>query len=154
MAVALDEEARCANNKCTNEGSDDDDDDKKLDESKELEPAVLYKEKINYKYPGGAGFAAHQDAPAYLHVKDLPVCTCLLAVDAATEASGCLEFATSSAHRSREMLAFDKDRIGCVDPAVAEELEWTAAALSPGDALLFGTYVLACPEDEIQTCHT
>ncbi len=29
------------------------------------EPAVLYKEKINYKLPGGAGYAPHQDAPAY-----------------------------------------------------------------------------------------
>ena len=26
------------------------------------EPAVLYKEKINYKYPGGGGYAAHQEA--------------------------------------------------------------------------------------------
>ena len=27
------------------------------------QPAVLYKEKINYKHPGGGGYAAHQDAP-------------------------------------------------------------------------------------------
>ena len=40
---------------------------KVLDVVSELmdEPAVLYKEKINYKYPGGGGYAAHQDAPAY-----------------------------------------------------------------------------------------
>ena len=29
------------------------------------EPAVLYKEKVNHKLPGGAGYAPHQDAPAY-----------------------------------------------------------------------------------------
>src|SRR5262249_6351722 len=46
------------------------------------EPAVLYKEKVNYKHPGGAGFAAHQDALAYPHV---PVSvSCLVAVDDAT----------------------------------------------------------------------
>ena len=28
------------------------------------EPVFLDKEKINYKYPGGAGYHAHQDAPA------------------------------------------------------------------------------------------
>ena len=33
------------------------------------EPAVLYKEKINYKLPGGAGYAPHQDAPAYRFVE-------------------------------------------------------------------------------------
>ena len=45
-------------------------------------PAVLYKEKINYKLPGGAGFAAHQDAPAYRFV-DAHV-SCMVAVDDAT----------------------------------------------------------------------
>mmetsp|Transcript_21388 Transcript_21388/g.63932 ORF Transcript_21388/g.63932 Transcript_21388/m.63932 type:complete len:240 (-) Transcript_21388:689-1408(-) len=29
------------------------------------EPAVLFKDKINFKGPGGAGFLAHQDATAY-----------------------------------------------------------------------------------------
>ena len=29
------------------------------------EPATLFKEKINFKLPGGAGFSAHQDAPAF-----------------------------------------------------------------------------------------
>ena len=28
------------------------------------EPAVLYKEKINYKLPGGEGFKPHQDVAA------------------------------------------------------------------------------------------
>ncbi|TMA42566.1 MAG: phytanoyl-CoA dioxygenase family protein [Deltaproteobacteria bacterium] len=30
------------------------------------EPVVLFKDKINFKLPGGAGFAPHQDAPAYV----------------------------------------------------------------------------------------
>jgi predicted HD phosphohydrolase len=30
------------------------------------EPAVLFKEKINFKMPGGAGFAIHQDTPLQL----------------------------------------------------------------------------------------
>ena len=46
------------------------------------EPAVLYKEKINYKYPGGGGYAAHQDAPAYEFI-DYHI-TCLISVDPAT----------------------------------------------------------------------
>ena len=54
------------------------------------EPAVLYKEKINYKYPGGGGYAAHQDAPAYEFI-DYHI-TCLISVDPATQESGCLYF--------------------------------------------------------------
>src|SRR5688500_16218251 len=46
------------------------------------EPAVLYKEKINYKLSGGAGYSPHQDAPAYpfinVHV------SCMVAVDDST----------------------------------------------------------------------
>jgi len=30
------------------------------------ETVVLFKDKINFKLPGGAGFAPHQDAPAYV----------------------------------------------------------------------------------------
>src|SRR5690349_14216018 len=29
------------------------------------EPAVLFKEKLNFKLPGGQGFNHHQDAPAF-----------------------------------------------------------------------------------------
>ena len=53
------------------------------------EPAVLYKEKINYKLPGGAGYSAHQDAPAYpmiaAHV------SAMVAIDDADESNGGLE---------------------------------------------------------------
>ena len=50
------------------------------------EPAVLYKEKINYKAAGGAGYAAHQDAPAYRFV-DSHV-SCMVAVDDANAGTG------------------------------------------------------------------
>ena len=57
------------------------------------ERATLFKEKINFKIPGSAGFEAHQDvqagwdAYAPLHI------TVLVSVDAATPANGCLEMA-------------------------------------------------------------
>ena len=43
---------------------------------------TLFKEKLNYKLPGGAGFAAHQDAPAYPEAAHHV--TALVAIDAAT----------------------------------------------------------------------
>ncbi|WP_445189229.1 phytanoyl-CoA dioxygenase family protein [Pseudonocardia sp. Cha107L01] len=79
------------------------------------EPAVLYKEKVNYKHPGGAGFATHQDAPAYPH---LPVSvSCLLAVDDATVENGCLELA---AGMHQQLLPTDDD--GCVRPDITTAL--------------------------------
>ena len=53
------------------------------------EPAILYKEKVNYKLPGGAGYSPHQDAPAYPMI-DVHV-SAMVAVDDADESNGGLE---------------------------------------------------------------
>jgi Phytanoyl-CoA dioxygenase (PhyH) len=94
------------------------------------EPAVLYKEKVNYKLPGGAGYAPHQDAPAYRFV-DVHV-SCMVAVDDATADNGCLEVA--SGHH-RELLPTDDT--GCIRPDVAEALPWTAVEVRAGQTLWF-----------------
>ena len=110
---------------------------KVLDVVSELmtEPAVLYKEKINYKYPGGGGYAAHQDAPAYefvnFHI------TCLISVDPATSESGCLYFAPG--RHQEGFIALDEK--GCVSPETAAAMTWVASPTAPGDILLFGSYI-------------
>ncbi|MDE0485229.1 MAG: phytanoyl-CoA dioxygenase family protein [Candidatus Poribacteria bacterium] len=99
------------------------------------EPAVLYKEKINYKYPGGGGYAAHQDAPAYEFI-DYHI-TCLISVDSATPESGCLYFAPG--RHLEGFIALDEK--GCIAPKTASTMEWVAAPTVPGDILLFGSYI-------------
>jgi ectoine hydroxylase-related dioxygenase (phytanoyl-CoA dioxygenase family) len=98
------------------------------------EPAVLYKEKVNYKQPGGAGFAPHQDAPAYRFV-DFHV-SCMLPLEPATEASGCLWVADG---RPREVLAMDGLR--GLAPDVVDGFTWHPVELAPGDLLWFDSYV-------------
>jgi len=94
------------------------------------EPAVLYKEKINYKAAGGAGYAPHQDAPAYRFV-DTHV-SCMLAIDDARESNGCLEVVSSMHH---ELLPTD-DR-GCIRSDIVDQLEWSTAPIWAGQALWF-----------------
>jgi 2-aminoethylphosphonate dioxygenase len=94
------------------------------------EPAVLYKEKINYKLPGGAGYAPHQDAPAYRFVETHV--SCMVAVDDATGANGCLEV-VSGCHR--DLLPVDDD--GCISDEVAAGLEWDAVPVAAGQTLWF-----------------
>ena len=96
------------------------------------EPAVLYKEKVNYKQPGGAGFAPHQDAPAYRFV-DHHI-SAMVPLDPATVASGCLYMAPG---HTRGTLPNARGRI---DDAVAAELEWTPVEAFPGDVVLFDSY--------------
>lgn len=55
------------------------------------EPAVLYKDKINFKYPGGDGFKPHQDQQAGWGKYADYFITALVSIDPATVENGCLE---------------------------------------------------------------
>ena len=92
--------------------------------------AVLYKEKINYKLVGGAGYSPHQDAPAYRFV-DIHL-SCMVAVDDANIGNGCLEV-VSGAHQ--EILPMDDD--GCILAEKVDELKWEFAELQAGQTLWF-----------------
>jgi hypothetical protein len=94
------------------------------------EAAVLYKEKINYKAAGGAGFAAHQDAPAYPFVRTHV--SCMLAVDGASIDNGCLEVVDGM---HRELLPTDER--GCIPEDVAVGLPWEPVEVPAGAALWF-----------------
>jgi ectoine hydroxylase-related dioxygenase (phytanoyl-CoA dioxygenase family) len=94
------------------------------------EQAVLYKEKINYKLAGGAGYAPHQDAPAYPFIHSHV--SCMIAVDDADLTNGCLEV-VSGAHHG--VLA--QDEVGCIRADVVEALAWQPAPLTAGQTLWF-----------------
>jgi ectoine hydroxylase-related dioxygenase (phytanoyl-CoA dioxygenase family) len=79
--------------------------------------AVLYKEKINYKLAGGAGYAPHQDAPAYRFV-DIHL-SCMVAIDDSTIENGCLEV-VSGAHQA--ILPMDDQ--GCIAAPVVAGMNW------------------------------
>ena len=94
------------------------------------QPAVLYKEKINYKFAGGAGYAPHQDAPAYRFVETHV--SCMVAVDDSLIDNGCLEVA-SGMHA--EVLPVDDH--GCIRADVAGALTWMAVEVRAGETLWF-----------------
>jgi hypothetical protein len=99
------------------------------------EPAVLFKDKINFKLPGGNGFTPHQDAQAgwdayaSLHV------TAMVSIDACTPQNGCLEIAAG--HHGRGLIG------SSWSPLAGEQLhgvEFVPWATEPGDALFFDSY--------------
>jgi len=100
------------------------------------EPAVLFKEKINFKFPGGKGFAAHQDAPAFKSFAQDYHITALIPIDDFSIASGCLEIVEQS-HASLLKTAED----GTIDATVADELTWQPLPCKTGDLLLFDSYL-------------
>ncbi|HIE87100.1 MAG TPA: HD domain-containing protein [Pseudomonadales bacterium] len=101
------------------------------------ERAALFKEKINFKLPGGQGFSAHQDAPAFTAFGQRFHVTMMLSIDQGTTDNGCLEIATTS--RLDDLLDMNED-LTLSDNAVAG-FRWVHAETAPGDLVLFDSYV-------------
>ena len=91
------------------------------------EPVVAFKDKLNYKQAGGAGYSTHQDLAAYPGVER--VVSILVAIDNCPIESGCLWLADDV----HELLPVD-DR-GVVLSDVAATLDWFPAELTAGDAV-------------------
>jgi hypothetical protein len=91
------------------------------------EPVVAFKDKLNYKQPGGAGYSTHQDIVAYPGVDR--VVSILVAIDDCRTESGCLWLADGV----RDVLPVDER--GVVRADAASTLEWFPAELSAGDAV-------------------
>jgi hypothetical protein len=100
------------------------------------EEAVLFKDKINFKYPGGGGFDPHQDIQAGWGAYALLFITALVSIDPADERNGCLELA---AGQHRRGLIGELWR-----PLQGDELEglvFEPCPTEPGDAVFFDSFV-------------
>jgi 2-aminoethylphosphonate dioxygenase len=96
-------------------------------------PAVLFKEKINFKMPGGPGFKAHQDQQAgWTRYAPLFV-TAMVTIDRTTLENGCLEVV---AGRHREGLIGDEWR-----PLPDDALALQPVPTAPGDVIFFDSFV-------------
>ncbi len=112
------------------------------------EPAVVFKDKINLKAAGGAGFAPHQDAPAYVDFGVSFHATIMLPVDPFTRDNGCLEIAREA--RATETLAQNPD--GTLRPDVVARFTYEPLLARPGDVIVFDSYVphLSAPNRSAQ----
>lgn len=102
------------------------------------EPAVIFKEKINYKLPNGGGFKPHQDAPAFISFNQKFHITMMIAIDDCTLENGCLQVVTGGANIP-EILPQEKDGSICAE--IASQLLWTPIECKRGDVILFDSYL-------------
>jgi hypothetical protein len=101
------------------------------------EPVVLFKDKINFKLPGGAGFADHQDAPAYVDFGVEHHLTVMVPVDPFTRENGCLEMAREACAR----VFLDQNPDGTLRPQVMAGMDVEALCAEPGDVIVFDAWV-------------
>ena len=93
---------------------------------------VLFKDKINYKLPGGAGFKAHQDQQAGWNKWAPLLVTAMVTLDPATLENGCLEFAPGRHTEGligEEWAPMSEDGLGLVPVPTA-----------PGDVVFFDSF--------------
>jgi len=96
-------------------------------------PVLLFKEKINFKMPGGPGFKVHQDQQAgWTRYAPLFV-TAMVTIDPTTIENGCLEVI---AGRHREGLLGEEWQ-----PLPEDALELQAVPTRPGDVIFFDSFV-------------
>ncbi len=101
------------------------------------EPVVLFKDKINFKLPGGAGFAPHQDAPAYIDFGVEHQLTLMVPVDAFTRDNGCLEVVRNGCER----VFLPQKPDGSLELGVMERYEIVPLLAEPGDVIVFDAWV-------------
>lgn len=100
------------------------------------EPAVLFKDKINFKQPGGGGFEPHQDVQAgWSRYAGLHI-TALLTIDRSTRANGCLEMAAN--FHGQRLIGAEWEPL---TPAQLAGIDWVAIEAEPGDAVFFDSFV-------------
>ncbi len=98
------------------------------------EKAVLFKEKINFKMPGGDGFKPHQDSQAGWDVYADFFISVLVCIDEATPENGCLKMVKGH-HRQGLFRSWE--------PLTDEDMEGMDFALcptKPGDVVFFDCF--------------
>lgn len=101
------------------------------------EPVLLFKDKINFKLPGGAGFGDHQDAPAYVDFGVEHHLTFAMPADPFTLENGCLEMALDSCER----IVRPQNPDGTVRSEEMAKLLLEPLLARPGDAIVFDAWV-------------
>ena len=100
------------------------------------EEAVLFKDKINYKMPGGEGFKPHQDAQAGWETYARYYINAMVTIDEATADNGCLEVAKRPP--AIQLIGNEWEPLTVEQTA---QMEFKMLPTKPGDVLFFDAYV-------------
>jgi ectoine hydroxylase-related dioxygenase (phytanoyl-CoA dioxygenase family) len=108
-------------------------------------PYILFKDKLNFKWPGGGAFLPHQDFPAYEAFAPRIHVTAMICIDAATLQNGCLQVAKnwSEIAQAASVLPYIEggSAHGSIQPEYVKKLSWLPLITSPRDLVLINSFV-------------
>jgi len=99
------------------------------------EPTVLFKDKINFKLPGGGGFDWHQDQQAGWWVYAQIFITALICIDRVTPENGPLEI--SAGHHKRGLIGKEWEPLNDDN---MKAMKFESIMLEPGDMVFFDSF--------------
>jgi ectoine hydroxylase-related dioxygenase (phytanoyl-CoA dioxygenase family) len=99
------------------------------------EPTVLFKDKINFKLPGGGGFDWHQDQQAGWWVYAQIFITALICIDRVTPDNGPLEI--SAGHHKRGLIGKEWEPLNDDN---MKAMKFESIMLEPGDMVFFDSF--------------
>lgn len=99
------------------------------------EPTVLFKDKINFKLPGGGGFDWHQDQQAGWWVYAQIFITALICIDRVTPNNGPLEIAAG--HHKRGLIGKEWEPLNDDN---MKAMKFESIMLEPGDMVFFDSF--------------
>jgi hypothetical protein len=117
---------------------------------------AIFKDKMNRKSPGGGAFGPHQDHEAYQKFPPTWYVTLMIAIEEATEANGCLQFAVNFDQmvRDHQHCVARRDsgnplvrahQGGPSNGEILEEIallfEWRPITARPGDVVIFDSFI-------------
>tara|TARA_B100001029_G_C14918317_1_gene370510 strand:- start:13 stop:765 length:753 start_codon:yes stop_codon:yes gene_type:complete len=98
---------------------------------------VLFKDKINWKYPGANGFEPHQDAQVweglYKNVKSFLSMT--VSIDKSNSRNGCLELV-----KNKHQEGLFGNNKSAIPKENVKKFKWIKVTTKPGDMIFFGAY--------------
>jgi hypothetical protein len=102
------------------------------------EEAVLFKDKINFKMPGGDGFKPHQDSQAGWEAYAAYFINVMVCIDEATIENGCLELASRPVEMAKvELMGKEWTPLSEEETAM---MNFKPYPTKPGDVIYFDSY--------------
>lgn len=97
---------------------------------------VMFKDKMNWKLPGGGSFKPHQDFEAWNDFTPNTFVTCAVFVDECTKENGCLEM-VRGAHSNGIL----DNHYGCINENLVKNMEWQNILCDSYDMVIFDSLV-------------
>lgn len=98
----------------------------------------LFKDKLNWKLPGGGAFQPHQDHLAWKEFTPLTYLTAMLFIDNMTVENGCLEV---SKGMKRDVIEYNLNEDGSLPTSITDNLIWKPIIGTRKDLLIFDSYI-------------